>query len=94
MVGAISSNMARSLNEKLEGVVTQAITKSIGNMWNVEEMKGRLMIQEIESDPEKKSTYFLDGNPILEVYPTSLLAAESGMMATNFTASFKYRFLN
>jgi hypothetical protein len=84
-------SLAQGMAEKTDKSIAEAITSSIGDGWNIAELKGRLGIVRLRNAP--KETLTLDGKPIMELYPVELTTEQRGS-STVITAAQNYRTLS
>ena len=88
---ACYESLAQGMAEKTDKSIAEAITSSIGDGWNIAELKGRLGIVRLRNAP--KETLTLDGKPIMELYPVELTTEQRGS-STVITAAQNYRTLS
>ena len=69
----IRDHLARQLEEALG----KALDGLLGPGWKLEDLQGRL--RHVHRAGEEASTYYLDGTPLINVWPSKLETARFGM---------------
>jgi hypothetical protein len=70
------ASLARDSAKAIDEIIRDAINATIGGDWVIADLRGRL--QRITIQGQAPETYYLDGKPILELWPVELETVNDG----------------
>lgn len=71
---------------QIENIIQTAINAAIGSDWVIDDLVGRLTRVRVCDEPQE--TFFIDGKPVLELWPTEIECEGLKIKTTR-----KYRYL-